>query len=157
MLPFGLLTVVFTVRIGWYWLVEDYSALDAVYQTVITLSTVGYEEIHPLDNSGRVFTIVFILTGIGLMFYTATALVELVVTGEIRDMLGRRHSERRVRCMENHVIVCGYGRVGQEIAHELAEHHVEHVVVDQRAEVLEQAKEAGSAVTHGDAIEEPVL
>lgn len=156
-LPFGLLAVVFTVGIGWYWLLEDYSVLDAVYQTVITLSTVGYEEVHPLDDSGRVFTIVFILTGIGLMFYTATALVELVVAGEIRDMLGRRRTERRVRRMENHVIVCGYGRVGQEIAHELAEHHVEHVVVDQRADVLIEAKEAGAAVAHGDATEEPVL
>lgn len=156
-LPFVLLTVVFSVGIGWYWLAEDYSLLDATYQTVITLSTVGYEEVRPLDDSGRVFTIVFILTGIGLMFYTATALVELVVAGEIRDMLGRRRTERRVRRMENHVIVCGYGRVGQEIAHELAEHHVEHVVVDQRAEVLIEAKEAGAAVAHGDATEELVL
>ena len=63
-LPFALLTVVFGVGIGWYWLAEDFRLLDAVYQSVITLSTVGYAEVEPLDDSGRIFTIGFILTGI---------------------------------------------------------------------------------------------
>lgn len=156
-LPFALLTAVFAIGIGWYWLVEDIRLLDAVYQSVITLSTVGYAEVEPLDDSGRIFTIGFILTGIGLMLYVATALVELVVAGEIREMLGRRRSERRVQRMENHVIVCGYGRVGLRIASELNERGVECIVVDLRPEALEAASALGVEVLLGDATEEPVL
>ena len=155
--PLASLAIVFAIGIGWYWLVEDFTLLDAVYQTVVTLSTVGYEEVQPLDDGGRIFTIVFILAGIGLMFYTATALIDVVVAGEIRDMLGRRRTSRRVRRMENHVIVCGFGRVGQEIATQLSEHGVAYVVVDQRSEVLENATANGSAVLLGDATEEEVL
>jgi voltage-gated potassium channel len=155
--PVTALTIVFAVGIGWYWLVEEFTFLDSVYQTVITLSTVGYEETEPLDSGGRIFTIFFILAGIGLMFYTATAVVELVVAGEVRDLLGRRRTGRRVDRMENHVIVCGYGRVGQKITDELSEHGVDHVVVDMRAEAVDAAASAGTAVLHGDATEEPVL
>lgn len=155
--PVSSLALVFAIGIGWYWLVEDFTPLDALYQAVITLSTVGYEEVEPLGDRGRVFTIFFIFAGIGLMFYTATALVELVVAGELREMLGRRRTGRRVQRMQNHVIVCGYGRVGQEIAHELADHDVEHIVVDMRPEALEVATADGATVVLGDATEEPVL
>ncbi len=155
--PVSALAIVFGVGIVWYWLVEDFTLLESVYQTVVTLSTVGYEEVQPLDDSGRIFTIVFILAGIGLMFYTATAIVELVVAGEVGELVGRRRSGRRVQRMQNHVIVCGYGRVGQKITSELTEHGVEHVVVDMRREALDAASHAGSAVVEGDATEEPVL
>lgn len=157
LVPVSALTIVFAVGIGWYWLVEEFTFLDSVYQTVITLSTVGYEEVEPLDAGGQIFTIFFILAGIGLMFYTATAVIELIVAGEVRDLLGRRRTGRRVARMENHVIVCGYGRVGQKIAADLTEHGVEHVVVDMRTEALDEAMHAGNAVVHGDATEEPVL
>ena len=156
-LPVTLLTAVFAIGIGWYRLAEGFTLLEAVYQTVITLSTVGYAEVHPLDDSGRVFTIFFILAGSGLMLYTATALVELVVAGEVREMLGRRRTGRRVRRMESHVIVCGYGRVGQEIASQLAEHSVECLIVDRDPEAIEKATAQRAAVVLGDATEEPVL
>ena len=113
-----------------------------------TLSTVGFGEVQPLDNTGRVFTIVFILMGIGLMFYTATAtvLVEAVVAGEVREMLGRRRSGRKVQRMEQHVIVCGFGRVGREIAADLHDHGVGLVVVDESHDALVEAEEHGFTV-----------
>ncbi len=156
-LPFALLMVVFGIGVGWYWRVEDIRLLDAVYQSVITLSTVGFAEVEPLDDSGRIFTIGFILAGIGLMLYVASALVEFVVAGEIRAMVGRRRSQRRVQRMENHVIVCGYGRVGIRIASELSQRGVDVVIVDTSSEALEAASETGAAVLLGDATEEPVL
>ena len=118
-LPMVLLTAVFAIGIAWYALVEDFTFIEALYQSVTTLSTVGFSEVNPLDTSGRIFTIVFILSGLGLMFYTATAIVEVVIAGELRTLLGRQRSGRRVRRMERHVIVCGFGRVGQEIAADL--------------------------------------
>ncbi len=156
-LPLALLTAVFGVGIGWYALVEDFTLLEAVYQAVTTLSTVGFDEVQPLDTTGRVFTIVFILVGIGLMFYTATALVETVVAGEVREMLGRRRSGRKVQRMEQHVIVCGFGRVGREIAVDLHDHGVGLVVVDQSHDALVEAEEHGFAVVQGDATEELAL
>ena len=156
-LPLTLLTLVFAIGTAWYRLVEGFTFLEAVYQAVTTLSTVGFSEVRPLDTSGRIFTIGFILFGIGLMFYTATAIVEAVVAGEVRDLLGRRRTGRRVQRMENHVIVCGYGRVGREIATELADHGVAFLVIDQQAAVVADAAESGAAVVHGDATEESVL
>ena len=156
-LPLVLLAVVFSIGIGWYSVIEEFTLLEAVYQAVTTLSTVGFEEVQPLDSSGRVFTIVFILTGIGLMFYTATALVEAVVAGEVREMLGRRRSSRKVQRMEQHVIVCGFGRVGREIALDLHGHGVPLVVVDQSHDALVEAEERGFPVVQGDATEELAL
>ncbi|MBT5775302.1 MAG: potassium channel protein [Dehalococcoidia bacterium] len=156
-LPLALLAFVFGVGIGWYALIEDFTLLEAIYQAVTTLSTVGFDEVQPLDTTGRVFTIVFILVGIGLMFYTATALVETVVAGEVREMLGRRRSGRKVQRMEQHVIVCGFGRVGREIAVDLHDHGVGLVVVDQSPDALVEAEEHGFTVVQGDATEELAL
>ena len=156
-LPLALLAGVFGVGIVWYERIEDFTFLEAIYQAVTTLSTVGFDEVQPLDTSGRVFTIVFILVGIGLMFYTATALVETVVAGEVREMLGRRRSGRKVQRMEQHVIVCGFGRVGREIAVDLHDHGVGLVVVDQSHDALVEAEEHGFTVVQGDATEELVL
>ena len=156
-LPLALLAAVFGVGIVWYARIEDFTFLEAIYQAVTTLSTVGFDEVRPLDTSGRVFTIVFILVGIGLMFYTATALVETVVAGEVREMLGRRRSGRKVQRMEQHVIVCGFGRVGREIAVDLHDHGVGLVVVDQSHDALVEAEEHGFAVVQGDATEELAL
>ena len=156
-LPLALLAVVFGVGIAWYDLLEDFTFLEAIYQAVTTLSTVGFDEVRPLDDSGRVFTIVYILAGIGLMFYTATALVETVVAGEVREMLGRRRSGRKVQRMERHVIVCGFGRVGREIAVDLNDHGVAFAVVDQSHDALVEAEERGFTVVQGDATEEVTL
>ncbi|MDA0351345.1 MAG: potassium channel protein [Chloroflexi bacterium] len=156
-LPMALLSAVFAIGMGWYGFVEGFTFLEAAYQTVTTLSTVGYSEVRPLDTSGRVFTMVFILAGLGLMFYTATAVVEVVVAGEVRSLLGRQRSGRKVRRMERHVIVCGFGRVGQEIAIDLKSHRVEFVVVDNNPGALREATELGFTVVAGDVTEETVL
>lgn len=156
-LPVAMLSAVFAVGIAWYAFVEGFTLLEAVYQAVTTLSTVGFDEVRPLDDSGRIFTIVFILVGIGLMFYTATALVETVVAGEVREMLGRRRSGRKVQRMEQHVILCGFGRVGQEIASEFERRGVDFVVVDRDQPAIDEATERGFPAVHGDATEEAVL
>jgi len=153
----SLLAVVFAIGIAWYELVEGFTFLEALYQAVTTLSTVGFSEVQPLDTSGRIFTIAYILGGIGLMFYVGGALVEMVVAGEVREMLGRRRSGRRVQRMEQHVILCGFGRVGQEIAAEFERRGVEFLVVDRDQSAIDDASGRGFAVVHGDATEEAVL
>jgi voltage-gated potassium channel len=95
---------------AWLTLVEGFHLLDALYQMVITVSTVGFEEVQPLDTSGRIFTMVFILFGIGIMFYVASAIVDELVLGRVVEALGGARRNRRLQHMHDHYVICGYGR-----------------------------------------------
>ncbi|MDQ3570173.1 MAG: potassium channel protein [Actinomycetota bacterium] len=111
-----------------------FGVLDAVYQTVTTITTVGFREVHPLSTNGKVFTIFLILTGVGTALYTFTVALETLIDGHLRDLFGRRRMERQMAKMTNHVIVCGWGRVGQSIASYLANAGQDLVVVDRDPE-----------------------
>lgn len=141
----------------WYWLVEGFGALDGLYQAVTTLTTVGFREVVEFDTSAKLFTIVYILSGVGLLFYTASAVVEKVVVGELANELGLRRSSRKVRRMERHFVICGYGRVGHEVAHELAGRHERFVVIDRDEHSFAGTDHPDAIVVHGDATEEATL
>lgn len=153
----GLLAGAILLGTAWYALVEGFGLVNALYQAVTTITTVGFQEVHPLDTSGRLFTIVYILSGVGLLFYTATAVVETVVVGELAEELGLRRSSRKARNMERHFVICGYGRVGREIAHELAIRDEAFVIIDRDEHTLATAEHPRSVVVRGDATEEPTL
>jgi voltage-gated potassium channel len=111
-----------------------FSVLDAVYQTVTTISTVGFREIHPLTATGKIFTIVLILAGVGTALYAFSVTLETLVEGHLRQHLGRRRMEREIARMTGHAIVCGWGRVGRAVGEYLAGQGAELVVVDNDAE-----------------------
>ena len=113
------------------------SPLNAVYQTVTTVSTVGYGEIEPLSTTGRVFTIVLILVGVGTALFTFTVLLETVVEGHVGDLLGRRRMEREIAGLHGHLIVCGWGRVGKAIGEYVSHAGQQVVVIDRDAERVE--------------------
>src|SRR5262249_22516748 len=98
--------------------------------TVITLTTVGYEEVHPLSTTGRGFTILLLLGGVFTFFFTATEIVRAVVGGEVQEALGRQRMERNLSGMKDHVIVCGYGRMGRFICKEFSRDGYPFVVID---------------------------
>jgi voltage-gated potassium channel len=127
-----------------YALAEGWGLLDALYMSVITLTTVGYFEVHPLSPAGRVFTIGFLLVGVFTMFYTATEIVRAVVSGEVRGDWEKRRMERMLAEMREHIIICGYGRMGRLVCAEFSAMGRPFVVVDRRAELLE-----GFALPHG--------
>ena len=112
---------------------------------------------QPLDGSGRAFTIVFVLSGVGLMLYTAVAVVEQFVVSGVAEGLGERRRSRRMRHMQDHVVVCGFGRVGQEIARELGRRGGQQLIIDQSEEAAARARAAGEVALVGDATEETVL
>lgn len=153
----ALLAVIFAVGTLWYDLVEGFGALDALYQSVTTLSTVGFDEVKPLDTSGRIFTIVFILTGIGVMFYVAGSIVEELVVGGLAEALGGRRMSRKARGMHDHFVVCGFGRVGREVTQMAIERGEPVIVIDQDPERVEAAREMGAVAILGDATAEPIL
>jgi voltage-gated potassium channel len=102
-----------------YMLIERMPFLDALYMTVITITTVGYEEVKPLDTAGRLFTIVIIFVGVGTAYYVFAAITEVVVSGQFREFVGKSTMNRKIQHLEGHVILCGYGRFGRVVADEL--------------------------------------
>jgi voltage-gated potassium channel len=107
-----------------------FGPLDAVYQTVTTVTTVGFREVEPLSATGQVFTIVLILAGVGTALYTLTVLLELLVEGHLGQAMERRRMDKRIAGLRGHIIVCGWGRVGRAIARELTIAGKDVVIVD---------------------------
>ena len=136
------------------YVILGFSFLDAVYQTVTTVATVGFREVQPLDDAGKVFTIVLILVGVGTALYTFSVVLETLLEGHLSRLFGRRRMERQIEAMQGHVIVCGWGRVGRAIGAELTGANAELVVVDLDATRL---ADAGLPVLVGDASEDRIL
>lgn len=142
---------------AWYALVERFAWVDAFFMAVITLSTVGFSEVQPLDDSGRVFTALYILVGVGLVFYTASLVAEQVVVGTMLRGLGLAGLRRRRHNVRQHIIVCGYGRVGREVAHVLRQRGERVLVIDIDPERIDQAHNDHCEVLLGDATDEQRL
>ncbi|HEX7135922.1 MAG TPA: potassium channel protein [Iamia sp.] len=150
MVALGLVLVAGTVG----YVLLGFAPLDAAYQTVTTISTVGFREVEPLDGAGQVFTIVLILAGVGSAFYAFGVLVETVIEGRLNELLGRRRMERSIASLRDHVIICGWGRVGQAIAAEVLEAGRRLVVVEQDESRLLEVRHPAVI---GDATEDGIL
>jgi voltage-gated potassium channel len=131
-----------------------YGFVDAVFQTVITITTVGFREVHNLTTAGEVFTIFLIILGVGTAAYTFSVLIESVVEGHLSDLVGRRRMERRIGAMNKHIVLCGWGRVGRAIARYVVGAGQEIVVVDNSADRL---SDAPHNTVLGDATDDSVL
>jgi voltage-gated potassium channel len=150
----GTLIVLGTVG---YMTIEGMSLIDSLYMTVITITTVGYLEVKPLDSAGREFTMVLIFTGVGTAYYFFAVVIEIVVGGQLREMLGRNAMNRKIHQQSGHVIVCGYGRFGTIVVEELRRNGMTVVVVE-----VDPAREADLIRTDilyvlGSALEEAIL
>jgi voltage-gated potassium channel len=128
--------------------------LEAVYQTVTTVTTVGFREVRPFSSAGQVFTIILILTGVGIALYNLTIVIQAVIEGELAKLLGRRKMERHIGRIANHVIVCGWGRVGRALTDYVARAGQEVVVIDRDPERI---RTIPHPVVHGDATDDKVL
>jgi voltage-gated potassium channel len=127
-----------------YQLVEGWGWFDALYMTAITITTVGFLEVHPMGAGGRVFTMVLALGGVFTAFYAAAEFIRAVVTGEIRTVLGRQRMESRLEKLSGHFVVCGLGRMGRLVAEEFSSAGLPFVVIDREPKVLE-----GFDIPHG--------
>jgi voltage-gated potassium channel len=139
------------------YLVLGFTFLEALYQTVTTVATVGFREVRPLTPAGQVFTIVLIVVGVGTVLYNLSVILEAVTEGRLREHLERRHMDKDIAAMSGHVIICGHGRVGRAAAGFLAASGHEVVVIDNDAARLEHL---GPGVTYhlcGDVTDDTVL
>jgi voltage-gated potassium channel len=146
-----LLVVVFTGTIG-YQLIEGWSFLDSIYMVIITLFTVGFEEVHSLSQFGRVFTMFIIVVGVGTAVYAGSLLVEIIVEGEILGYGRRRKMDKIINEMKDHYIICGFGRTGHQVAEEFDAARVPYVVVDRKQKTEEELGSKGIPYIIGDII-----
>ena len=151
------LAVVVAVGITGYMVIEGWSLLDAAYITILTLTTVGYEEVHPLSSTGRIYTIFLMVAGVGVMLYVLTSVVNLAVAHEVGSLFRRRRMRAQIAKLNGHFIVCGFGRVGGAVASTLLEESVALIVVDKEAEALSEAEELGLLCLQGDATKDADL
>jgi len=149
--------VVLVVGVVGYMAIEGWSFLDALYMTVITVSTVGYFEVHSLSTAGRVFTVVLIIGGVGVMLYALTSIVQYLTEGYLGTLLGRSRMKGKLSKLKGHVILCGYGRVGQEVASAFSDEKTEFVVIEQSQEAHAKAAFDGCLCLQGDATMDSVL
>lgn len=140
-----------------YRALEGWDFFDSLYMTIITLSTVGYQEVRPLSPTGRLFTMLLILTGLGFMFYVVGMIAQVVLEGQLQDILGRRRLEKKIEKMRGHYIICGFGRIGEVIARELTRNRIPIVVIDSRPQHAQLLDRLGYPYIIGNAIQEEVL
>jgi voltage-gated potassium channel len=151
------LVMLVSIGVLGYRFLEDFSLLDSLYMTVITLTTVGFGELHTLSPAGRVFTMLLILGGGGIAAYTITAGAEYFVSGEWRAQWTERRRQKMMDALEGHVIVCGFGRVGRFVAQDLTSEGVPFVVLEKDPERMELTRRFGYLALQGNAANENLL
>ncbi len=142
-----------------FWSIEDYSLPDAFYMTIITISTVGFAEVHELSPSGRVFTAFYIIFNLSIFTYFLSVMSRYIFEGKLKQILSRYQTGLKVSKMKNHVIVCGFGRNGSRAVSELKSSKEEFVIIEQSADLVAQSLENYPDYNFiiGDASEEDVL
>jgi len=152
-----LLLVVVLYGITGYTVIERWNLLDAFYMTIITISTVGYMEIHPLSNAGEIFTSTLIVVGVGTMLYGFGVFAETLTDNSFVIYRRERQLERSLNQLRDHFIICGYGRIGTQIVAEFEEHHIPYAVIDQTEEALVRLRNEDRLHVEGDASSEEIL
>ena len=151
-----LILIVAAGTIG-YMIIEGWQFIDALYMTVITISTVGFKEVNQVDLAGRIFTIFLVFSGVGFTLYVAAAVVQFMVEGRIRIILGRRRLDKKIDRLKNHYIICGYGRIGRVLCRHLKRADIDVAVIDKNPEQIPVMDEDGILYIAGEATDENIL
>jgi len=140
-----------------YMAIEGWGFLDSLYMTIITITTVGFNEVHVLTSGGRIFSIFLIVGGVGGALYALTGVVQYVVEGNIGTIWERRRMKTKIAQLKGHFILCGFGRVGEEIARRFKEEGAPFVIIENRPEPIARVEQTEYLYLQGDATEDEVL
>ena len=143
LLIIGLLVVVIIAGTVGFVFIEGYSWFEALYMTLTTVTTVGYGEIRPLSHTGRIFNSALIVVGVSTIFLASGAMTQTIITFELQDRYGKRRKKRMIEQLDDHFIVCGYGRVGRHASQELQRANVPFLVIDRSEQRVEKAASSG--------------
>ncbi len=152
-----LLGVIIVYGITGYTLIDGWDLLDSFYMVIITISTVGYQEIHPQGAAGRIFTSTLIVVGVATMLYGFGVFAETLAENAFGNYRRERQLERSLNQLRDHFIICGYGRIGTQIVAEFEEHKVPYAVIDQTEEAVGRLRAEGRLHIEGDASSEELL
>jgi len=151
------LASVILVGILGYEFMEHWSFLDATYMVITTLFTVGFQEVRPLSSSGRVFTLFIIVGGVGSAIYLAGQAMEIIVEGEMTGYRKRKRMDKKISQLREHYIICGFGRVGHQVAQVFEASHIPFVVIDSKKETLDELRTRNVPSIIGDATSDSIL
>ncbi len=156
-LPAVLLVIVIAIGVAGYMLIEGWDLLDAFFMTIITISTVGYSEIHPLTVPGRLFTSALIVVGVGTMLFGFGVFAETLAENSFGVFRRQRQMEARLNALRDHFIICGYGRIGAQVVIEFEAQHVPYVIIERNEDALERVRKDVRLHVEGDAASEELL
>ena len=149
--------IIVAIGVIGYMIIEGWSFLDSIYMTITTITTVGFDEVHPLSEAGRIFSIFLIIGGVGGALYILTTIVGYILEGQFGITMGRRRMKNKIARLKKHFILCGYGRVGEAIALTFSEEGTPFVVISKDEEHVAKAEKEGYLAILGDATSDDVL
>ena len=152
-----MLVVLLLIGIIGYKLISDLDWVDAAYMTVITITTVGFGEVHPLDIPSKIFTIFLILASVVIVGYAIAIFTEYILSKSNFENLKQRKMQKRIDGLSNHIIICGYGRNGKQAAKKLSAHKKPFVIIEKDKEVIEKFQDTDISFVLGNANEDEVL
>lgn len=152
----GLVSVILFGTLG-YMTIESWSFLDGLYMTVITISSIGFGEVHPLSDTGRIFTLILVFMGFGVLGYVLVSGSKFIIEGEVQKIFTRRRSMKAIEKIKDHFVVCGFGRMGAFVVQQFHARGIPFVVVENDKESQLRILEAGYFLSPGDATQESVL
>jgi len=153
----GLIIAIIAIGTTGYAVIESWSFLDSLYMTIITITTVGYAEVQPLTPSGQIFSIFLIIGGVSGALFTLTGLIEYILEGNIGTTWGKRRMNKKIKELKDHIILCGYGRVGEEIARTFKEEGIPFVIIENRPGSVNRLEQSEYLYLEGDATSNEVL
>ncbi|WP_178989346.1 potassium channel family protein [Winogradskyella schleiferi] len=155
----AILMLVLLLAIGFlgYRFISGYEWLDAIYMTVITITTVGFAEVNPLDTQSKIFTIFLILTSVVIVGYAISIITEFILSRNNIEDIKQRKMQKKIEAMTNHIIICGYGRNGKQAAKKLLAYEKPFIIIERNKEVIEKFQDDDVSFVFGNASEDEIL
>jgi voltage-gated potassium channel len=153
----ALLAITLCIGTVGFVVIEGYGVFDAFYMTLITITTIGYEEIHRLTRAGRIFNSFLICFGVSVIFIAAGAMTQSIIELELQNRYGKRRIKKMIDNLHDHFIVCGFGRVGRNASMELLRLQAPVLVIDQKEDRVERAMHSGMLALEADATRDDTL
>jgi voltage-gated potassium channel len=156
-LVLALISIVLIIAVGTigYMLIEGWSFQESIYMTVITLTTVGYGEVHPLGTAGQIFTMVLLIVGVGIILYLLSTEAKLLLEGQLQEYIGRSRLDKKINELKDHYVICGFGRMGRTVAKEFKAKGLDTLIIDKKP--MPQIDRDEFLIIEGDASNEEVL